>query len=101
MKNTWFVDVRFSQTLCFAMSDLKKHQKDNTDGHQQMVLHEKTPLEAGLVLISAWPAFMPTRAHAVAGTDLDGAAALDRKLGWDQPLFDRLEPEKQHQASSD
>ena len=70
-----------------------------------MVLHEKTPLEAGLVLISAWPAFMPTRAHAVAGTDLDAAAALDRTLGWplgwDQQLIDRLEAEKQHQVSSD
>ena len=28
-KKQCFVDVRFSQTLCFAMSDLKKHQKDD------------------------------------------------------------------------
>ena len=55
-----------------------------------MTVHIKTPLEAGFVHISAWPAFMPTRAHAVAGTDLDAAAASDRTLGWplgwNQPL---------------
>ena len=29
LEKTMFFDVRFSQTLCFAMSDLKKHQKDD------------------------------------------------------------------------